>query len=80
MFSKFRLAAVALGLALSATTAFADDLTKIKFSLDWKLQGIHAWFFWAQEKGYFAAGEARCHHRPGRGLGRRRHARHVGRL
>ena len=23
--------------------------------MDWKLQGIHAWFYWAQEKGYFAA-------------------------
>ena len=54
MFSKFRLVAMAIGLALSATTASADDLTKIKFSLDWKLQGIHTWFFWAQEKGYFA--------------------------
>jgi NitT/TauT family transport system substrate-binding protein len=54
MFSKSRLAALALGLVLSATPAFADDLTKIKFSLDWKLQGIHTWFFWAQEKGYFA--------------------------
>jgi NitT/TauT family transport system substrate-binding protein len=54
MFSKFRLVAMAIGLALSATTASAAELTKIKFSLDWKLQGIHTWFFWAQEKGYFA--------------------------
>jgi NitT/TauT family transport system substrate-binding protein len=54
MFAKIRLAALAIGLALSSTAAFADDTTKIKFSLDWKLQGIHAWFFWAQEKGYFA--------------------------
>src|ERR1700741_2705055 len=52
MFAKIRLAALAV--VLSATAAFADDVTKIKFSLDWKLQGIHAWFFWAQEKGYFA--------------------------
>src|SRR3954454_18368995 len=54
MFAKFKVAALAFGLAVSASTAFADDLTKIKFSLDWKLQGIHTWFFWAQEKGYFA--------------------------
>ena len=54
MSSLSRLAAAAFGLALSVTAAFADDATKIKFSLDWKLQGIHTWFFWAQEKGYFA--------------------------
>ena len=40
---------------LSATTGFAQDVTKIKFTLDWKIQGIHAWYYWAQEKGYFAA-------------------------
>ena len=54
MSSKFRFAALALGLTLWATTSFATEVTKVKFSLDWKLQGIHTWFFWAQEKGYFA--------------------------
>ncbi len=55
MYSKCRLALVALGLALSASPAFAQDVTKIRFTLDWKIQGIHSWFYWAQDKGYFAA-------------------------
>src|SRR5712671_1102512 len=55
MYSKCRLAVLAFGLALSASAAFAEDVTKIRFTLDWKIQGIHSWFYWAQDKGYFAA-------------------------
>jgi NitT/TauT family transport system substrate-binding protein len=48
-----RLAALAAGLMLTLTPAAAQE--KIKFTLDWKLQGIHAWYYWAADKGYFKA-------------------------
>src|ERR1700692_2802791 len=38
-----------------ASGAAAAAPVKIKFTLDWKLQGIHAWYYWAKAKGYFAA-------------------------
>lgn len=46
--------AISLGAAIASLPAGAQD-TKIKFTLDWKIQGPHAWYYWAQDKGYFKA-------------------------
>lgn len=44
------LTALALGFV---GPAFAEGIP-IKFILDWKIQGVHGWFYLAKEKGYFA--------------------------
>src|SRR5262249_33179197 len=45
-----------LGLAIAgAYPACGEGPTSIKFTLDFKLQGIHAWYYLAEQKGYFNA-------------------------
>ena len=56
---KFGRRALLLGVlaaaALNTGPVLAQSLTPIRFTLDFKLQGIHAWYYVAQEKGYFKA-------------------------
>jgi NitT/TauT family transport system substrate-binding protein len=51
-FSVSVVAAAALALSIAGAAA---QPTKVRFTLDWKIQGIHAWYHWAKDKGYFAA-------------------------
>src|ERR1700735_395011 len=41
-------------LPLVTRYAAAAQPTKIRFTLDWKYQGVHAWFYVARDKGYFS--------------------------
>ena len=49
------LATLLAGAVLAALPLAAHAQTKIKMVLNWKYQGPQAWFFMAQDKGYFKA-------------------------
>lgn len=48
-----KLTALTLGLGLALATSTASAATDIKLVLNWKYEGAQAWFFLADEKGYF---------------------------
>lgn len=50
---RFQQALAAAALALPLST-LAQEATPLKFVLDWKLQGVHAWYYLALDRGYFA--------------------------
>jgi len=53
--SRALLAAFVAGVAFTAVPALSAAQTKIKMVLNWKYQGPQAWFFIAQDRGYFKA-------------------------
>ena len=44
-----------IALILSFASPTLADGIPIKFTLDWKIQGVHSWFYLAEQKGYFDA-------------------------
>jgi NitT/TauT family transport system substrate-binding protein len=54
MVKSSRLVGVLVAALLSTSSALAQELTKIRFTLGWKTQGSDAAFLVAKDKGYFA--------------------------
>ena len=53
--NKWLAAAAMVLISMVAPAQAETPATKIRFTLDWKIQGLHAWFYWAKAKGYFKA-------------------------
>jgi NitT/TauT family transport system substrate-binding protein len=52
---RFFVSVIAVAALIASIAGAAAQPTKVRFTLDWKIQGIHAWYHWAKDKGYFAA-------------------------
>lgn len=52
--SAFRFGSALIAALCLSFSTHAQEPTKIRFTLDWKYQGLHAYIFWAKDKGYFA--------------------------